>query len=80
LGRSYSKPGEEVEELNPRRIVMGQLEKRLLTRRRISLIKANDEGVDIISRFLGRGIKKGNFILRCGRPSRYTWRFDSIYG
>ncbi len=28
---------------------------------------------------LENGIKKGNFILRCGLDSKYVFRLDSIY-
>ena len=59
---------------------MGLLEKRSFEgRKRVTLIKPNDETAPLITKILARGIKKGNHILRCGRSSNYAFRFDSIY-
>ena len=39
-----------------------------------------DENTDpAVLNVLENGIKKGNFILRCGLGSKYIFRLDSIY-
>ena len=58
---------------------MGNLEERFFSAKRETAIKPGDKEAHIVAGVLKRGIKKGNHILRGGRSSNYTFRFDSIY-
>lgn len=58
---------------------MGKLEKRFFSKKHRTIITAENKSAPAINKVLKKAIIKGNFILRGGRSSRFTFRFDSIY-
>jgi hypothetical protein len=59
---------------------MGKLEKRSFSKKHETLIKPDDPRAKIVFNRLQRGLKKGNFINRNSESTKWTFRFDSVYG
>lgn len=58
---------------------MGQLMERFFAIGKETIIKPADENARPICKILSKGLRKGNFIMRGGRPARYDFNFDRIY-
>lgn len=58
---------------------MGQLMERFFSIRLETIIKPDDENASSVCKILSKGLRKGNFIMRGGKPTKYTFNFDRIY-
>lgn len=59
---------------------MSQLMERFFNSRKETIIKPDDENASSVCKILSKGLKKGNFIMRGGKPTKYIFNFDRIYG
>ena len=58
---------------------MGTLEEDFFSEKGKTLILPDDENSPQITKTLSKGIKKGDYISRCGESSSYAFIFDQIY-